>query len=100
MHEHFEYNIGDEKLKVWLEYCNLDENNNLTPAGYVQRMRNPGQWGGAPEIAMASKHFNVVIKVSYNGRIVSKFDCGRNPTEELTLLYTGGHYEPGGIVNL
>ena len=21
-------------------------------------------------------------------------------TEELTLLYTGGHYEPGGIVNL
>ena len=98
--EHFEYNIGDEKLKVWLEYCNLDENNNLTPAGYVQRMRTPGQWGGAPEIAIASKYYNVIIKVSYNGRIVSKFDCGRNPTEELTLLYTGGHYEPGGIVNL
>ena len=98
--EHFEYNIGDEKLKVWLEYCNLDENNNLTPAGYVQRMRNPGQWGGAPEIAIASKYYNVIIKVSYNGRIVSKFDCGRNPSEELTLLYTGGHYEPGGILNL
>ena len=98
--EHFEYNIGDEKLKVWLEYCNLDENNNLSPAGYVQRMRNPGQWGGAPEIAIASKHFNVIIKVSYNGRIVSKFDCGINPSEELTLMYTGGHYEPGGIVNL
>ena len=26
LHEHFEHNIGDEKLKVWLEYCNLDEN--------------------------------------------------------------------------
>ena len=45
LHEHFEYNIGDEKLKVWLEYCNLDENNNLTPAGYVQRMRKSWSMG-------------------------------------------------------
>ena len=85
--------IKGVKIKDWVSYSS-----DLPTKEYINHMRDNGEWGGGTEIAVASKMFNVIINVLYRGEQIAKFDsCNRNPSKEITLNYTGNHYEPNEV---
>jgi hypothetical protein len=90
--------IDGEEIKEWIKISNIDEQLASDPKSYIEKMRNPGQWGGGIEIAMASKLYNVIIKIrdSYSNDIIATFDCGPQKInkKQIVLRYTGTHFEP------
>ena len=58
-------------------------------------MRKNSTWGGAPEIAIASKLFNVNIIVNYENNHTMEFtNSNFNPNHILYLNWSCGHYTP------
>ena len=90
--------VGDEKLEEWIKYSNIDEKIGKSVKDYVEKISNPSQWGGALEIAITSKIFNLKINVEMNNKIISVFECGETNNKEITLVYTGNHYVPGNSI--
>lgn len=62
---------------------------------YCRWIRNDESWGGAIEISILSKHFNLEIDVvdTQSGR-VDRFGEDQNFTRRVLLLYDGIHYDP------
>ena len=92
--------LKNDKIKIWLQnVCvdryntdNIEENMIQT---YIQDMRNNSTWGGAPEIAITSKLFNVKILVNYNNNHMMEFNNSDiEPNNTLYIHWTGGHYTP------
>ena len=52
----------DKKVKDWLENISLDKYNVVDISRYIREMRHNSTWGGAPEIALVSKIFKVIIR--------------------------------------
>ena len=59
---------------------------------YVNDMRQPSEYGGAPEIAIASHIFNVRIVVKYGNGQRIEFDTSPNTNRTIELFWTGNHY--------
>lgn len=73
----------------------------MTPQVYVAAMGRPSTWGGALEIALMSKMFNVQIIVTRGGKVVSAFDCTRgSPDARFVIHWTGSHYTPSSYTKL
>ena len=83
------------KISEWLDLITMDEfGSQIDKSDYVNRMRNNSTWGGAPEMSIISKLFNVEIHVVYKNETISKFVCCDEPNSILRISWTGGHYEP------
>ena len=73
----------------------------MTPEAYVAAMGRPSTWGGALEIALMSKMFNVRVTVVRGGKVVSTFDCtGGSPDAVFVVHWTGSHYTPHRYTSL
>lgn len=64
---------------------------------YVQRMRQSSTWGGAIEIQVAVRLWNVNVMVENRRDGTGPIEfVTASPSSVLTLYWTGGHYEPVG----
>ena len=63
MEENLDELVGGETIKTWIELCNIDENNGMNVQEYINRIKKTDQWGGAPELAVISKIYNIQIQV-------------------------------------
>ena len=64
---------------------------------YIQRMRQSHTWGGAIEIQVAVRIWNVNVTVQNRRDGTSPIEfVTPSPVSILTLYWTGGHYEPVG----
>lgn len=87
--------LSNDSLKLWLENISLDKYNEINIKRYIEEMRKDYTWGGAPEIALVSKIFKVIIIVHYGGNKIAEFNnCDDKVYKKLYLQWTGGHYEP------
>ena len=73
-----------------------------TPHVYIERMRQPTSWGGAMELAAATKCYHCDIVVVDGGRsraVVAEFVWREECTarRRLVLQWTGAHYEPASF---
>lgn len=92
--------LENDSIQEWIVNVCIDRYNqdDLTDAvidRYISEMRSSSTWGGAPEIAIISKMFNVDIIVEYSSTNIATFSNHKNeyaPT--LYLHWTGGHYTP------
>ncbi len=83
--------LGDDTIKNWIiGMCIIEKTKEKE---YIEKMKKSSTWGGALEIAVASKIFDSIINVIKSGKIISTFNCGQGK-KELNLIYTGSHYEP------
>ena len=88
------------KIKDWIQW-----QTNSTPAQYIRHMRSSSTWGGAMEIAMCTRIYNVDIHVyeAYNQKKrLAEFvwDETRTACVQLHISWTGNHYEPLQYINL
>ena len=88
--------IAGEPLSEWVKW-----ESGLTPSAYAARMRSPGNWGGAIEIAVFARLFGVSVFV-YEPmpedpgafRRVAAFHPPHETDQSAALLYRGGvHYD-------
>ena len=100
MEENLDELVGGETIKTWIELCNIDENNGMNVQEYINRIKKTDQWGGAPELAVISKIYNIQIQVVLHSKIISNFKSTSHPSHNITLKYTGGHYDPGNIIEI
>ena len=73
------------------------------PSLYIQRMRQSSTWGGAMELAVATKTYGTdIIVVNGMGKRVAEFKWRDECTARVTLVlqWTGAHYEPVRILRL
>jgi hypothetical protein len=71
----------------------------LEGANYIKQMRQSHTWGGAIEIQVAVRiwNVNVIVQNRRDGTSPIEF-VTPTPTATLTLYWTGGHYEPVGKI--
>ena len=66
--------INGCKISEWFDLITMDEfGNQIDKSDYVNRMRNNSTWGGAPEMSIISKLFNVEIHVIYKKKLYLNF---------------------------
>jgi hypothetical protein len=83
--------LDGNPISKWIEYNALVEKVD----DYVSNMRKPGTCGGAFEIAIASKIFNVIIIVhDTRTKELVEFNAANDPKRTINLSWSGGHYEP------
>lgn len=84
---------GGVTISEWIKMVSGDMN--MTAGSYIAAMGRTSTWGGALELAILSKLFNVKIVVTRGNREVGGFDCtSGNPAAEFVLNWTGSHYTP------
>lgn len=86
--------FGDVSIEEWIKFSNETEGIGKTVDEYLLKMNHDSQMGGGIELAVASRIFNLAIKVEHNQRIISEFNFSQAPVQEITLLYSGNHYDP------
>jgi hypothetical protein len=91
------YRINDQTITWWVNQVSEDMR---TPAvGYISRMQNPSTWGGAMEISVMSKLFNIKINVSGANNTNHEVDCTDGEPEAIFFLnWNGVHYTPIRLV--
>lgn len=79
-------------------FDNVDANNitswgdNMSLDNYVNKMRRSSTWGGGIEIKCFCNMFNLIVKVHFNGKEIEFLSD--EPKGEISIKYTGNHYEP------
>ena len=86
--------FGDVSIEEWIKFSNETEAIGKTVDEYLLKMSHDSQMGGGIELAVASRIFNLIIKVEHNQKIISEFNFSQTPVKEITLLYSGNHYDP------
>jgi len=84
--------LKNEDIGTWILYSALDRG--LSFDAYITEMRKSHTWGGAPEIALVSKLFNVDIEI-YNtqNQCISVFQNHNGSCyKTIKLYYNGNHY--------
>ena len=85
----------DVPIQQWIRWQGQN------PPQYISRMRRTSSWGGAMEIAVATKLYRVditVVRASDHRRIAQfVMDDTRSARHHLFLTWTGNHYEPWRI---
>jgi len=91
------YKINDQTIKWWVEQ--VAEDMRMPSSGYISRMRHPSAWGGAMEISVMSKLFNIRINVSGVNNTNHEVDCTDGEPEAIFFLnWNGSHYTPVRVV--
>ena len=90
------------KVKDWIDIVTMDEfDSKISISEYIDKMREDSTWGGAPEMSIISKLFNVEIHVVQDGKVISKFACSDDKINSiLTLEWNRSHYEPIDRINV
>lgn len=78
--------VGDQKMSDLIE---IAESVNFDV--YVRRMRSSSTWGGGPELAIASRLWDLSIEIRGPGTARMVVGQGRR---HVSITYTGSHYEP------
>lgn len=87
--------FGNTTLENWIRYSNESEKIGTTVEEYAEKMCSPSQMGGGIELTIASRLYDLKINVEHNQKIISTFDFSHSPHRlEITLLYSGNHYDP------
>ena len=97
MENNLENILSNDKLKDWLESISLDKYNVVDISRYIRDMKYNNTWGGAPEIALVSKIFKVIIYVvdnTNNSNIIEFNNSDDKVYKKIYLRWTGGHYDP------
>lgn len=64
---------------------------------YVDKMRSAATWGGAMELAIATKVYEADITVfDVQGSVVAEFKCNEKSVarQQVRVQWTGSHYTP------
>lgn len=80
-------------LADWIRW----QENTPDPSTYIQHMRQPSTWGGAMELAIATKVYGAdIVVVNGWGKRVAEFKWRDECTARITMVlqWTGAHYEP------
>jgi len=100
---HMVRNLGTTHQAMTLEQWIRWQDGSPEPSAYIQRMRHPSTWGGAMELAVATKVYgtDIVVVNSVNKR-VAEFKWREECTARcvLVLQWTGVHYEPVRVDHL
>lgn len=92
MQSHLEHEHQGMRLKDWIHWQLHSPN----PHQYIRKMRQPSEWGGAMELAIATKVYKADIRVIDGyGIPVAEFWFKDQSTarRRLILRWTGNHYE-------
>jgi hypothetical protein len=79
-------------IRDWIKW-----HENTTSEAYIQTMRNTSTWGGAMEIAIATKLYRCdIVVTSPSGKQLAEFIWNENKSarNRLFIYWTGNHYEP------
>ena len=82
--------INGETINNWIQYASNDMNSNVKD--YIDKMKYSSTWGGGPELMIASKLFNVIINISFNGKTIEFNNTNSNNSEKIFINYNGSHY--------
>ena len=95
MRDNPNYSLESGTIGNWVEMVAGDMS--TTSTNYIRGMSHASTWGGAMEMAVMSKIFNVKIFVLGRGseEPLAEFDCTGGRAEAIfTLHWTGSHYTP------
>jgi len=89
--------LKNDSIKAWIINTCIDRYNeehidDQMIDMYVNDMRKRSECGGAPEIAIASKIFNVTIIVIPPSGTPIVFNNADDPNTSIQLNWTGNHY--------
>lgn len=99
MQSHLEHEHQGMRLKDWIRW----QLHSTNPHQYIQQMRQPSVWGGAMELAIATKVYQSdIIVINGYGKQVAEFLWKEQHTARtrLILQWTGVHYEGLQVVVL
>lgn len=92
MQNNYNKRIKDTTIRQWIKF-----ESDMGVNDYVEKMRKDGEWGGAIEIMVITKIFNVnvfVVEEKKDGKgykMISSF-ISNNKNRNIFLLYSGSHY--------
>lgn len=95
------YSLETGTVKDWVDMVAKDMN--TSSESYIRGMSLASTWGGAMEMAVMSKIFNIrIVVVGHNSNsALAEFDCTSGKAEAIfTLHWTGTHYTPVSVVNM
>ena len=99
MQHHLNSMHQEMTLRQWIQWQQQSPN----AEHYIRNMRNTSVWGGAMELAIATKVYGVDIHVvdAYNKK-VAEFLWRDTFTarKRLVVQWTGVHYEPVHVVHM
>jgi hypothetical protein len=99
MRDNPSYEINEQTIDWWIKQVSTDMR--MDSGNYINRMSNASSWGGAMEISVMSKLFNVKIKVLGRSNTNHTVDCTDGQPDALFVLHwTGSHYTPVKIEDL
>jgi len=88
--------MENNKNNEWLECISLDKYNEINVQRYIDEMKQNTCWGGAPEISIISKIFNIKIIVHDNNHNLIIFENYKykenNSYSTINIKWTGNHY--------
>lgn len=93
MHENPKYSLESGTVEEWIKLAAEDMNTNST--SYIRDMTRASTWGGAMEMAVMSKIFNIQIDVIGRGaeKPLAQFNCtGGGAEAKFTIHWSGSHY--------
>jgi len=82
--------INGETIKNWIQYASNDMNTNIND--YINKMKYSSTWGGGPELMIASKLFNAIINISFNGKTIEFNNTNSDNSKNIFINYNGSHY--------
>jgi len=93
MRENPKYSLESGTVEEWVKLTAEDMNTNST--SYIRGMTCASTWGGAMEMAVMSKIFNIQIDVIGRGaeKPLAQFNCTGDRAEAIfTIHWSGSHY--------
>ena len=97
MRDNPNYELNDQSIQWWIKQVSDDMR---TPADqYVNRMAHASVWGGAMEISVMSKIFNIKIQVIGRDNTNHMVDCTHgNPDATFVIHWNGSHFTPRQVI--
>ena len=97
MEQHKDEMHKDMALSHWIGHQQQMEGEEVDAQAYIKRMRQRHIWGGAMELAVATKVYRSDIDVvNGTGKTIASFKWVDNgtSTSKMVVQWTGAHYEP------
>jgi hypothetical protein len=101
MRDNPRYSLESGTVAEWVKLTAEDMNTDST--SYISGMACASTWGGAMEMAVMSKIFNIQIDVIGRGGVkpLAQFNCtGGRAESKFTIHWSGSHYTPVSKVDM
>jgi len=101
MRDNPQYSLESGTVGEWVKLT--AEDMNTDSVSYIRGMTSSSTWGGAMEMAVMSKIFNIQIDVIGRGveKPLAQFNCtGDRAEAKFTIHWTGSHYTPVSKVDM